>query len=116
MRNLLSYFLFLTVIRSTAQQPGSFINRFGTNGSIINAEVGQFSSIGVQPSGSIIVSREGLRWGELLRYNADGSQDLNFGGGRSQKGIAYLKIEQSIYKICDMLVQPDGKILRSEER
>src|SRR5690242_13889480 len=104
MRNLLLCFLLLIVMRSAAQQPGSFINRFGTNGSIINAENGQFYSIGVQPSGAIIVSREGQYGGELLRYNADGSQDLNFGGGRSMKGIAYLHFPQGNYKVNDMLV------------
>ena len=112
MRNLLWLFLLLIVIRSAAQlKPGSFITRFGTNGSVINPENGQFYSIGVQPSGAIIVSREGPYGGELLRYNADGSQDLNFGGGRSMKGIAYLHFPQGNYKVNDLLVQPDGKIV-----
>ncbi len=108
---LLLCFLFLIVIRSAAQ-PGVLVPGFGTGGLVTSADNASFSKIAVQPSGKIIVSRPSPAGGQLLRYNADGSQDLNFGpNAKFTGGIVYVLYMQSRYYIEDMLVQSDGKII-----
>ena len=88
---------------------------FDGDGFVIT-QVGNFdlyaSSIALQADGKIIVAGcinlTGYEEFAILRYKSNGVLDNTFGGG---DGIVATPVGESYTGLCDVLVQPDGKIV-----
>ena len=110
-KSLLLLGLYLIVLKGLSQ-PGALIPAFGTGGLVTNAGGGVFNKIGIQPSGKIIVSRPNFVGGQLIRYNANGSLDANFGpNAQTSGGIVYVYYSPHNLIIVDFIIQSDGKII-----
>ena len=94
---------------------GTLDTSFGGGDGIVATQVSVSTDAGneviVQPDGKILVA--GYSWGgsytnhTVVRYNADGTLDLTFGGG---DGVANVDIGGSSYA-NDIALQADGKIV-----
>lgn len=105
------------------QNPQTFIARFSANGSLEgtitdndgtgNTDANIPLGVAIQPDGKILtvgyVSTGALSGdAKLLRYNADGSPDVTFGGG---DGRLTLFTQSQIDFLEAVTVQPDGRIV-----
>ncbi len=109
---LLFVILFLGTTAETFAADGDLDMSFDSDG-MLTTDNGQVSEavtdLVVQPDGKIIVLGQGLdgmqstRRAVIVRYNADGSIDSNFGTGG--------KVTISAFAPGKMALQPDGKIV-----
>ncbi|MEP6467028.1 MAG: hypothetical protein ABJB05_12020 [Parafilimonas sp.] len=119
MKTILFSFIFCLMSAFLCAQPGTLDTSFGNNGKVI-ADIDQgnaYASL-LQPDGKILVGGGGdyykgtelLRGTLLLRYNTDGTPDLNFAD--SGRGVYILgDSDDYIPTIHAMALQPDGKIV-----
>jgi uncharacterized delta-60 repeat protein len=90
---------------------GSLDLSFGNNGkSVTNLLLNDFAGAGIlQPDGKIIIAGGSGRNFGLVRYNANGTLDENFGNG----GIVLTDLGQALLgiRVVASLRQPDGKLV-----
>lgn len=92
---------------------GSLDTSFGGTG-IVTTQIGfgaRASSLAIQPDGKIVVVGSGSAssletQAGLVRYNSDGSLDMEFGN----QGVA-LTVLGSVSELVTVVLQPDGKIV-----
>jgi uncharacterized delta-60 repeat protein len=104
--------IFLT-LQTMAHAASVFDRNFGTNGTVTTA-VGsnlQGGKIKIQPDGKILilgtVDSNSSQKTVLVRYNANGSLDANFGNN----GIVIQELSPSFEAANDLSLQSDGKII-----
>ncbi|MEP6466872.1 MAG: T9SS type A sorting domain-containing protein [Parafilimonas sp.] len=119
MKTILCSFIFCLMSACLTAQPGTLDSNFGNNGKVISEtyEGDAYASL-LQPDGKIVVGGGGsfykgtelLRGTLLVRYNTNGSPDLNFAD--SGRGVYILgDSDDYIPTIHAMALQPDGKIV-----
>ena len=95
---------------STSAAPGDLDPTFGNGGKVITSGGGA-NAVAIQPDGKIIIAGfNGVGFSDsfaLLRYNTDGSLDMNFGVG----GKAIATFGTNYAGASAILIQTDGKIL-----
>jgi uncharacterized delta-60 repeat protein len=99
---------------------GSLDTSFGTGGTVQTAINGKASALGglaLQPNGQIVAvgwsyDSHGTADLTVARYNANGTLDTTFGGGKHPSGIVQTSIAGSTASNGDAVaIQPDGKIV-----
>lgn len=111
-----SVFSLLVFSSSSLAQPGALITGFGQSGFSIDADISTFHKSVIQPStGKIIVANNvqvvinslGSVFGELRRYNTDGTLDASFGDHGHRTTFSF----NAYYEINDIAALSTGQIV-----
>jgi uncharacterized delta-60 repeat protein len=119
MKLIFTLFVSILFVCNGNAQPGTLDSSFGENGQVVSEtyEGRAYASL-LQPDGKILLGGSGtyyegnklLKGSLLVRYNTDGTLDLNFAD--SGRGV-YILGDTGYYipTIRSMALQPDGKIV-----
>ena len=113
MKHFYTFFIAsLMFLGVNAQNPGSLDPAFGENGivlSLVGDSYSQANGMAIQPDGKIILAGD-ARFGTskltIIRYNTDGSLDMDFG----YEGVVSTTIGSADYAEC-VAIQADGSIV-----
>ena len=123
MRKYLLIGLLFTVLHSISQPGGSLVPGFGSFGVAASTTHSLYEKVVVQPDGKVVVISvhpqffsNGGAIREIIRFNTDGTRDMNFGVSGSIILQPWYQLSDGSFRqlhldVEDIAIQPDGKIV-----
>ena len=127
MRKYLLIGLLFTVLHSISQPGGSLVPGFGSFGVAASTTHSLYEKVVVQPDGKVVVISvhpqffsNGGAIREIIRFNTDGTRDMNFGVSGSIILQPWYQLSDGSFRqlhldVEDIAIQPDGKIVATAE-